>query len=152
MKAILDIAQYILEQTGYISTMKLQKLAYYSQALCLVKTNEPLFSDEMEAWANGPVSPVLFNAHRGKYVVSKNDLDIKGQTSPLSDAEKNVVNQVISCLGEYTGEQLSDLTHNENPWIEARKGLSLRDRGNEIIPKASMEKYYSSPNKNPLFS
>lgn len=33
MASILDITEYILEKKGYVSTMKLQKLAFYSNAL-----------------------------------------------------------------------------------------------------------------------
>ena len=32
MRDIIDVAAYILEKVGDVSTMKLQKLAYYSQA------------------------------------------------------------------------------------------------------------------------
>lgn len=32
MANVLDVASYILDQTGYVSTMKLQKLTFYSQA------------------------------------------------------------------------------------------------------------------------
>lgn len=43
MASILDITEYILEKRGYVSTMKLQKLAFYSNALSLVETHRPLF-------------------------------------------------------------------------------------------------------------
>ena len=35
MTTIFNVAAYILELTGTVTTMKLQKLAYYSQAYCL---------------------------------------------------------------------------------------------------------------------
>ncbi len=34
MANVFDTAKHILEQSGSVSTMKLQKLCYYSQALC----------------------------------------------------------------------------------------------------------------------
>lgn len=43
MATVFDVAQYILEKTGKISTMKLQKLCYYSQAWALAWTEDPLF-------------------------------------------------------------------------------------------------------------
>ena len=54
MANVFDTAKYILEQKGDMSTMKLQKLCYYSQAWGLVWDDEPLFDEDFEAWANGP--------------------------------------------------------------------------------------------------
>ncbi len=41
-----------------MSTWKLQKVCYYSQA-----------------WANGPVCPELFHEHQGKFAVGTDDLN-----------------------------------------------------------------------------
>ena len=51
---VFDVAAYILEQKGSMTTMKLQKLVYYSQAWSLVWDEKPLFEEAIEAWANGP--------------------------------------------------------------------------------------------------
>lgn len=40
--------------------MKLQKLVFCSQVYSLVTLDEPFFSDDFEAWINGPVCPSLF--------------------------------------------------------------------------------------------
>ena len=55
MANVFDVAKYILQRTGKISTWKLQKLCYYSQAWTLAWTGKPLFEEEFEAWRNGPV-------------------------------------------------------------------------------------------------
>ncbi len=61
MAQLNDVARYILElQGGEVSTMKLQKLMYYSQAWSLVWDEKPLFDAHIEAWANGPVIRELF--------------------------------------------------------------------------------------------
>lgn len=57
MVSVFDVAEYVLSEVGYVSTMKLQKLVFYSQAYSLVTLDEPLFSDDFEAWVNGPVCP-----------------------------------------------------------------------------------------------
>ena len=49
MKDVKDVAAYILSKLGYVSTMKLQKLVYYSQVCFLVRHNKPLFSNKIEA-------------------------------------------------------------------------------------------------------
>lgn len=43
-----------------MTTMKLEKLTYYCQAWSLAWDDVPLFDEEFEAWANGPVCPQLF--------------------------------------------------------------------------------------------
>ena len=70
MASVYDVAAYILEKQGAMTTWKLQKLVYYSQAWSLVWDDDVLFPEEIEAWANGPVVRELYHAHRGKYRVS----------------------------------------------------------------------------------
>ena len=55
-----------------MTAMKLEKLVYYSQAWSLAWDGEPLFNDDFQAWANGPVCPTLFYSHQGHYVVAEN--------------------------------------------------------------------------------
>ncbi|MDY6802276.1 MAG: DUF4065 domain-containing protein, partial [Cyanobacteriota bacterium] len=57
MVKVMDVAAYILKKLGPLSAMKLHKLLYYSQAWSLVWDEQPLFSERIEAWANGPVIP-----------------------------------------------------------------------------------------------
>ncbi len=64
---VIDVADYILLQHGAMSAMKLQKLIYYSQAWHLVWEDKALFDEEIEAWANGPVVPILHSMHRGHF-------------------------------------------------------------------------------------
>lgn len=51
----LDVADYILQQKGPLTCMKLHKLVYYAQAWSLALEDEPLFEEPIEAWSNGPV-------------------------------------------------------------------------------------------------
>ena len=45
------LAACILNDCGSLSTMKLQKPVYYSQAYSLVRVGAPLFGQRIEAWA-----------------------------------------------------------------------------------------------------
>ena len=45
MANVFDVAKYILEKLGTLSTMKLQKLCYYCQAWSLVWDDTPLFDE-----------------------------------------------------------------------------------------------------------
>ena len=71
MATVFDVAQYILEKHGEMTAMKLQKLVYYAQAWHIAWTDGPLFDNRIEAWADGPVCPDLFQLHRQAFQLSK---------------------------------------------------------------------------------
>ena len=70
MVNVFDVANYILNTVGQVTSMKLQKLVYYSQAWSLAWDDLPLFEEDFQAWANGPVCPVLFKVHKGYFKLS----------------------------------------------------------------------------------
>jgi uncharacterized phage-associated protein len=141
MTSVRDVAQYILSITGKITTWKLQKLVYYSQAWHLVWDEEPLFDEEIKAWANGPVCPSFYQVHKGNFFIST----VRGAAANrLSDSQLETIDIVVDHYGKYYGQQLSDLTHSEPPWQQARKGMLPRIRGNSIITLESMAEYYGS--------
>ena len=136
-----DVAAYILQKQSPMTAMKLQKLVYYSQAWSLVWDERPLFSETIEAWANGPVVPALYREHRGQFTVASWPT---GNPSALSLDEQDTVNAVCKFYGQYTAQALSDLTHREKPWRDARRGLSSDERGEHEITHAALAEFYSS--------
>lgn len=141
MASVFDVAAYILGKTGRIPALKLQKLVYYSQAWSLVWDEKPLFNERIEAWANGPVSPDLYAQHRLMYDLDKVP---KGDPKSLSNEQMETIDAVLKVYGDKPSQWLSDLTHAEEPWREARKGLADGERGKNEISHASMAEYYSS--------
>ncbi len=123
--------------------MKLQKLAYYSQAWSLVWDEEELFSEDFEAWANGPVVRSLYNKHRGQFKINA-DLFSGGSSANLTQDQKETIDKVLEFYGDKTAQWLSNLTHKESPWKEARGSLEPMENCSEIITKASMAEYYSA--------
>lgn len=142
MATVFDVAEYILQRCGAMSAMKLQKLVYYSQAWSLVWNDEPLFNEPIEAWINGPVVPVLYQQHRGIFKV--NPGSIGGNPAILSKNQKESVNAVCDAYSKFNAQQLSDITHNEMPYQNARANLAPNERGHNIISLADMSEYYSS--------
>lgn len=140
MANVFDTARYILEQSGSMSTMKLQKLCYYSQAWALVWDDSPLFQEEFQAWANGPVCPELFFKTKGSYSV--NASDETGGIGDLSEEQKDTINRVLDYYGKHDAQWLNQLTHMEEPWIKAREGVPSGAGCNQIITKESMALYY----------
>ena len=141
MASVFDVARYILKQEGEMSTWKLQKLCYYSQAWSLAWTERELFPEDFEAWSNGPVCPELFREHKGLFMVS----DIaKGTPEALTEDEKDTVNVVLRDYGRMSPYELRELSHSEEPYKRARAGLPDGAYSDVAISKSSMGNYYGS--------
>lgn len=141
MANVFDVAKYILQQQGGMTTMKLQKLVYYSQAWSLVWDEKPLFNDPIEAWASGPVVPSLYKLHRGEFLID--DMSI-GEVSSLGKEQKETIDAVLGAYGSKSAQWLADLTHMEQPWIDAREGYEPGENCENEITGASTVEYYSS--------
>lgn len=141
MAAAKDVAQYILEQKGTLSAIKLQKLVYYCQAWCLVWTGKPLFEDQVQAWANGPVVPSLYRLHQGQLDVSPEQKI--GNSDLLSTTDRLVIDSVLPTYGDKEPFWLVELTHLEEPWKQARQGYFPGERCIVEITHAAMAEYYS---------
>jgi uncharacterized phage-associated protein len=142
MGSVFDVAKYILGKQGEMTAIKLQKLVYYSQAWSLVWDEKPIFAERIEAWANGPVVPELYQAHRGAFGVTESMID--GDIKNLSQDEKETIDAVLNIYGDKSSQWLSELTHIEDPWKNAREGLQMGERGHNEISLASMAEYYGS--------
>lgn len=140
--SVLDVARYILNRQGDMSAMKLQKLVYYSQAWSLVWDDTAIFKERIEAWFNGPVAPDLYRQHKGKFMLSKDSLG-RGDSRRLSEKQKETIDAVLEHYGDKSAHWLSELTHRERPWREARIGLRDGERGEQEITRADMAEYYS---------
>ena len=138
---VFDVAAYILEKMGAMTTMKLQKLVYYSQAWSLVWDEKPLFEEDIEAWANGPVVRELFDYHRGMYEISAMPI---GNPRLLNQEQQETIDAVLDYYGDKSAQWLIDLTHMEDPWKQARKGLPPLERGSRVMSLDTIADYYSS--------
>jgi uncharacterized phage-associated protein len=138
---ILNVARYVLEKCGELTTMKLQKIAYYCQAWSLAWDEEPLFQEDFEAWANGPVCRVLYENHRGHYRIKAESLP-ENMPGVFTETQIETMDTVIDYYGDKKPHWLSELTHTERPWKDARKGYAPGQYCDEIITKESMQEYY----------
>jgi uncharacterized phage-associated protein len=141
MANVFDVAQYIVRQQGKMTTMKLQKLVYYCQAWALVWDAKPLFAEQIQAWASGPVVPDLYNVHRGKFEIDSLSIGNQGK---LKKHEKDTIESVLSYYGGKEAQWLSEVSHLENPWKQARKGKKPGENSAREISHAAMVEYYSS--------
>lgn len=141
-----DVAAAILARTGSITTMKLQKLVYYSQAWQLVFHQNPLFEDRIEAWAEGPVTRALHDAHRGRYSVGSWP---QGSSNNLTLQETQTIDWVVDKYSGFSAEALSRMSHMDSPWRVTRGILADGDRSNDEIPREQIKSFYSRQRSDP---
>lgn len=152
MEKTLAISDYIIfrikaEGTGLLNFLKLQKLLYYTQAWFLAFNGDTLFDSDFQAWIHGPVSRVLFNAYKDeKSMYSEMELsDIKSNDyQSLSDQIKLHVDQILESYAVFTSTELEKMTHDEEPWINARKGFTPYERCENIIDNNLIRDYYAA--------
>lgn len=142
MATIFDVARYILEKRGAMSTWKLQKLCYYCQAWHYTWTERRLFAEDFQAWRNGPVCPELFQAHKGKFIIAAEE--ISGKPEALNDDERESVDTVLEGYGGLEPFDLREMTHEEAPWKDARGNLPSDVNSDRLITLESMGAYYGS--------
>lgn len=140
---IQHIARYIVNRVGLLTAMKLEKLTYYCQAWSLAWDNEPLFDEDFQAWANGPVCYELYKEHRGQFRIDKDFLE-EYEGFDFTESQKETMDIVISDYGRKKAWELSEMTHNEMPWKKAREisGVEPGEATNEIIQKEDMLEFY----------
>jgi uncharacterized phage-associated protein len=135
-----DILKKVIENKSIVDPLKLQKLLYYTQAWSLVFREQPMFFEEIQAWVHGPVVPSVYHEHK---CYSYRKISLLSESQEISTDELQIIDLVCDVYGHKTGRFLEDLTHSENPWINARIGLSNLDRSNSIISLQEMMSYYS---------
>ena len=138
--SVFDVAAFILQKKGALTAMKLHRIIYYCQAWSLVWDEKPLFSERIEAWANGPVVPDLYNTHKGKFKIDV--ADIQGNPGVLNQQQQETVIAVLRDYGDKCSQWLSDLSRTESPWLKARDCLPPTERGNNQIDLDIMREYY----------
>lgn len=135
--SVFDVAQFILKTKGEMTTLKLQKLCFYIQSWHLALVGEKLFDGDFQAWANGPVSPELFDAHRAKFLVSEASFTV-GDAEKIQGESRSIALEVLEKYGELTPQELSLLSHREDPWLKSRNGLPAGAICVEVIPPELM--------------
>ena len=142
MASVFDVAGYILENRDETTAWQLQKFCYYSKAWYLALNNEELFPEHFGAWRNGPVCRPLYKKHEGMRYISKKTFAYNDRR--MSDDERAIVKAVLLMYGRMTGDELSERTHQELPWLEARKGIPEGQNSNRNVKESIMRSFYMS--------
>ena len=142
---MIRIIAYIFEKLEEVTPLMLQKLLYFIQGVYSALYGRPIFEEDCRAWVHGPVYPEVYELFRDfKY----NPIDdarfalLEGAGDALADDEKRVIDLVVNTFGMYSGNLFEKISHNETPWIEARKGYGDSIPSSELLPKERIMKYY----------
>jgi uncharacterized phage-associated protein len=148
---IQDACDYIIvrltEDGGFLNVLKLHKLLYYCQAWSLAFGRGPLFpQNDFQAWVHGPVSRAVYD----RFVLNKAMYtpvamaDVRQDFNPMALAEEDrgLINSILEVYAPLSGDQLEEMTHTEEPWIEARAGVPPSARCENSIRNETMQRFY----------
>ena len=136
------IVHYSLNDLGApIDPMSLEKMLYYGQCFHLVLQDRPLFPDEILAWQKGPVVASVY-LHYNRF--GWNPIVPDEDTTPDRFAvdTTDFLKQIIGVFGRYTASLLSQATHQEGPWKDARHDTDPDVPSGEVISQLEMKSYY----------
>jgi uncharacterized phage-associated protein len=124
--------------------LKLQKLCYYAQGMSLALRGRPLWSDyRIKAWDNGPVVPDVYHAYKGhgwQAIPRLRNLD-----ESRYDAEaRQILDMVYESFGRLSATRLSQMTHAEQPWLDAHE-RATQTKGDDAITEASLSAFFANP-------
>ncbi len=138
---LMDVAAYILTQTGNITAKALQKLSYYCKAWSCGWFKRPIFPEQFQAWSGGPVNYELFKRHQGLLTVGRPFFDAFDINEP-SGEQKQFIDKILGVYGEIRPDELGRMSHKEAPWIKARKGLPDDAPSSEFIKESDLMDFY----------
>ncbi len=140
----LDIAKWFINATDResgdaITHLKVQKLIYYAQGWALGRTGEPLFDEDLEAWAHGPVAMSVYHQFRD---CGFDAIPSQKITRRITGEHARLLTRVNNEYGIFSAKRLEKKTHAERPWLEARGSLPPEARCKNVIVKATMRRFF----------
>jgi uncharacterized phage-associated protein len=147
-----DATDYVIgafaDEHGSLNVLKLQKLLYYVQAWHLAKHDKPLFESKFQAWVHGPVSRDVYNRFKDSHSlyspVTAHFIRSEFSRAAIDGHAKAHMDEILEAYGQFTGTQLEDMTHDEQPWVEARGDRKDYERCETEISEQTMGRFYKS--------
>ncbi len=134
-----QIANWFLSKES-MSHKKLQKMCYYAYCWNWVLNGNQLFPEKFQAWVHGPVCPKLYKKYRGN---GWKDLPMFEGDVVIPEDVEGVLDEVMFAYGHLNGNQLETLTHQEQPWLEARDGVGPLDASVAVLNDTTIRDYYT---------
>ena len=116
----------------YITNLKLQKLLYFVQAICLMVFGKKAFSEKILAWSYGPVVNEVYQEYKQNH-----DGEIKSEINvkKLSSGLNQIILEVVNSYGSMEAGRLIDFTHEE----DVDKAMAYEEEGFAIINAGNEE-------------
>lgn len=148
------IVHYFISIGDPITNKKLQKLMYYIQSWYLVYFKKKnIFNEIPQAWVHGPVFPSVYKEYKlngdcpiifDNKEISYKEVDDLFNKFSFNKEQSEFLKSVINHYGTKTGLELELLSHNEEPWIEARGNCKPFERSENKINLTTAYNYYKS--------
>lgn len=106
--------------------MIINKLLYFAQLISLYKYEEKLFENDIYAFQEGCVVDDV----RVKYLNNYNSMYAEAKLfdeNELTDEEKFVLDKTLELFGDFSAEELSEITHGHKSWAENYEGSKVGD-------------------------
>lgn len=137
------IALYIICSGREITNLLLQKVLYYVKGISKLFVGKSIIPEPCEAWKFGPVFPTVYEKYKG---FGKQEMTINVScdyaNDLLSEDEKKVTDFVLNTFGIYNAWFLKELTHFEEPWLNARNGLDENDASKNVMDDDLIMDYF----------
>lgn len=144
----IDVADFFLrlvepERDGdMMSGLRLQKLLYYAQGWHLAFTREPLFTDEIQAWRDGPVVKSVYRALGSNMYTHIQPQD--REPVAFDPETQSILEEVWRAYGGFTPQALRDRTHHEAPWKNAHAMANPYGWCAQPIDPADMAEFFQA--------
>jgi len=102
-----------------------------------------MFEEDCEAWVHGPVYRNVYEKYRSYGFNPIEEEELSFENINLTEDEKELLNHVVLYFGCYSGKILENMTHSEEPWRAARRGLMDWENSDRIIEKEEIDSYFS---------
>lgn len=97
----------------YITNLKLQKLLYFVQAMCLLIFGKQAFPEKILAWSYGPVINEVYQQYKQNHA---SEINSESNIKNVSSGLYKIIEEVINSYGSIEANKLIDFTHEEEPW------------------------------------
>lgn len=143
--------EFAKEEGRSVTHMELQKYTFFAHAWHLGYTDEPLISDQIQAWKFGPVIPKMYHAFKGfgnapidKYGVEFNVAKCEVNAPVVREGNLRVfLRKVWDAYKKYSAGALSSMSHElGGPWAQVYQETGTGPVRNLPIPNEVIARFY----------
>lgn len=109
-------------EPSYITNLKLQKLLYFVQAICLLVFDKGAFDEKIMSWSYGPVVDEVYQVYKNK---CSKEIATINKSKKISNGLEEIIYRVIDGYGNMEATKLIDFTHEERPWKDTDINMEI---------------------------